>query len=220
MQIPREWTFKNIEVASEFDSHVREQLPWYELATSAVTHIARHYIPENGLIYDIGASTGNIATSLSECIDERNASLLAIDNSTSMIENYSGMGQVILADATKYTYKNFDVAILFLVLMFIPVSKRYELIETLINKMNPGGVIIIVDKTIPPDGYLSTVIHRLTIAGKVANGCDMSLVTQKELSLGGIQRPLDREFASRFRYELIEFFRFGEFVGWVIEAPF
>ena len=30
MDIPREWTFENTKVASGFDRHVREQLPWYD----------------------------------------------------------------------------------------------------------------------------------------------------------------------------------------------
>ena len=54
MEIPRDWTFQNKEVADKFDYHVREQLPWYEIATGLVAHIVRHYLPENGLMYDIG----------------------------------------------------------------------------------------------------------------------------------------------------------------------
>lgn len=44
MKIPREWTFENTSVASAFDKHVREQLPWYDMVTGALAHIARHYI--------------------------------------------------------------------------------------------------------------------------------------------------------------------------------
>ena len=61
MDIPREWTFENTDVASGFDRHVREQLPWYDLVTGAVAHIARHYIPKDGLVYDIGASAYVVA---------------------------------------------------------------------------------------------------------------------------------------------------------------
>ena len=63
MQIPKNWTFENTSVAQNFDKHVREQLPFYDLATNAISHIARHYIQENKLVYDIGASTGNIGNS-------------------------------------------------------------------------------------------------------------------------------------------------------------
>ena len=43
--IPREWTFESAAIASGFNAHVREQLPWYDMVTGAITHIARHYIP-------------------------------------------------------------------------------------------------------------------------------------------------------------------------------
>ena len=64
MQIPSEgsWSFDADGIADAFDDHVREQLPWYDLATDALIHIARHYIPEGGIVYDIGASTGNMGS--------------------------------------------------------------------------------------------------------------------------------------------------------------
>ena len=57
LKIPTDWTFKNANVAKHFDDHVREQLPFYDMATQAVEHIGRHYIPHGGLVYDIGRST-------------------------------------------------------------------------------------------------------------------------------------------------------------------
>lgn len=218
MLIPSEWTFRDVAVASEFDSHVREQLPWYDLVTSAVAHIARHYLPENGLIYDIGSSTGNLGRNLDSSIQSRNARLIAIDNSPEMVAQYNAPGEAVCADALEFEYERFDVAVLFLTLMFLPVADRQNYLRRLSNNINLGGCIIIVDKVTVPRGYISTVLHRLTIAGKVAAGCDMAEVTRKELSLGGVQRPLPHDFGMRMDYHATEFFRFGEFAGWVIET--
>jgi len=60
MKIPDDWTFKSQDIAAHFDQHVKEQLPWYDLITKVIVCIARHYIESNGLVYDIGCSTGNI----------------------------------------------------------------------------------------------------------------------------------------------------------------
>lgn len=219
MDIPKEWTFHDTGVASEFDSHVREQLPWYDLVTSAVAHIARHYIPDNGLVYDIGSSTGNVSRSLADCIHARKASLVAIDNSQEMVSRYQGLGTAICADAMSFEYENFDVAILFLLLMFLPVSERKDFVNTLYRRIKPGGALIIVDKVSIPQTYLSTVLHRLTIAGKVSAGCSASDIIAKELSLAGVQRPLPNHFPHGQGLTGVEFFRFGEFAGWVIEGP-
>lgn len=217
MDIPKEWTFESIETASEFDTHVKSQLPWYDLATSAIAHIARHYIPEEGLIYDIGSSTGNIGRALEGCIKSRQATLVAIDKSAAMAAQYNAPGSLIHADALTFDYQPYDVAILFLSLMFFPPAKRLGFVKSLVGQIKPGGCLIILDKISIPRAYISTVLHRLTIAGKVANGCDLAQITTKELSLSGVQRPLPHNFAQRLDWSATEFFRFGEFVGWIID---
>lgn len=214
MRIPKEWTFKSAAVAEGFDRHVREQLPWYDLATGVVTHVARHYIPEGGNVYDIGASTGNIGKALGEVIKSRSAKLTAIDNSEEIARLYSGGGEIVVTDACEFEYENFDLAVCFLSLMFISKEKRFALISKLKNKVNKGGAIVVFDKCEPVGGYLSTVIYRLTLAGKVSSGVPEKEIIEKELSLAGVQRPISlREFEGA-----TEIFRFGDFVGLVIEG--
>lgn len=73
----RDWTFHGF--AGEFDGHVREQLPWYELASAAMGLIARQYIPKEGKVYDLGASTGNVGRVLAPTLEARCARLTALD---------------------------------------------------------------------------------------------------------------------------------------------
>lgn len=214
--IPTDWTFKNESVVNHFDRHVRETLPWYELVSGAVAHLARHYIPENGRVYDIGCSTGNISALLAETLIARNAKCIGLDNSENMIAMWKGHGEVEVADATTYDYQPHDVAIVFLCLMFISVEERQKLIARLIQTSRKGGAIIIVDKLETGHGYFGTVLHRLTIAGKVASGITPDEILAKELSISGVQRPLqEQEIPDTFQ----PFFRFGEFAGWIHETP-
>ena len=60
-QEPGSWTFEDQELAAHFGADVREQLPWYDLATRLVVHVAQHSIRPDGLAYDVGAATGNIS---------------------------------------------------------------------------------------------------------------------------------------------------------------
>lgn len=219
MQIPTDWTFKDKNVADEFDYHVRQQLPWYELATGLVSHCVRHYLPENGLIYDIGCSTGNLELSLEDILEKRSATLIPIDNSPEMVSLYRGKREVVVADAQSYPFEMFDVGVCFLVLMFLSVEERATLLDKLYRRIKKGGCLILFEKTIADSGYLSTVLHRATIAGKVASGANSDEIIAKELSLGGVQRPLAKNFVRNKIPEAIEIFRFGEFVGWIIERP-
>ena len=82
----QDWTFQGF--APEFDAHVREQLPWYGMATESVALIARHYIPRRGLVYDLGASTGNVGRVLASTLHEREARLVALDECRDMVAAY------------------------------------------------------------------------------------------------------------------------------------
>ncbi len=219
MQIPANWTFENRSVASHFDSHVREQLPWYDLVTGAVAHLVRHYLPQNGLMYDIGCSTGNVGRSVSDLLAARGARLVGIESSSEMCAKYAGPGTCIQADAVRHPYEPFDVAVCYLVLMFLPFHLRGALLSSLLSKVNAGGAVIVVDKISAPSGYIGTAMRRLTLAGKVAAGATADDVIAKELSLSGIQRPIDPNLIHEVAPQAFQFFAFGEFAGWLIEAP-
>lgn len=209
----QDWTFQGF--APQFDVHVREQLPWYGMVTESIVLIARHYIPRRGLVYDLGASTGNVGRALSPTLTERNARLVALDEVPDMVKAYNGPGRAVMADVARYPYKPFDVAICFLVLMFLPVPERRRLLATLRGKVKPGGAIIVVDKEESPGGYPATVLSRLTWDCKLRQGAEPGAVMRKELSLSGVQRPLYR---GELGPDAVEVFRFGDFAGWLIEG--
>jgi tRNA (cmo5U34)-methyltransferase len=214
MEIPTDWTFRNKGVAKAFDNHVRESLPWYDLVSGAVAHTVRHYLPENGLMYDIGASTGNIGKLIDESLTARKVSLISIESAAEMAEHFEAQGIFEIADCVTYDYKPFDVATIFLVLMFLTIEQRQTLIQGLIDKCRKGGAIIIVDKIETKANYIGTINRRLTLAGKVATGVSPEQIIAKELSLAGIQRPLKE---TELPKSAEPFFRFGEFAGWIIE---
>lgn len=212
--MPEHWTFDSREVAKRFDAHVREQLPWYDQLTAAVVHIGAHYIPEGGLVYDIGASTGNTGRLLAPYLTERHASLVSIEQSPKMCEMWSGPGELVLADALQYDFKPFDFGICLLTLMFLPVAKRAEFVAHLQNLVRPGGALVIVDKVLSPPGYAGTVLRRMAMKWKLDAGATPDEIVAKELSLGGVQRPINPHIIP---VDAHKFFHFGEFAGWVWE---
>lgn len=214
--IPTDWTFRSPDVAQHFNQHVREQLPWYDLATLAVAHFGRHYIPTGGIVYDIGASTGNLGLALQETLNQRRAAFTAIEESQDMAARYQGPERLVVADAVTYDYEPFDFGVAFLVFMFLPVGQRIGFLRRLIALTKPGGALIIVDKVRMPPGYVGTAFSRLTLQQKLAVGAQPEAILRKELSLVGYQRPLDPRMFPR---SAKTFFQMGEFVGWIIEAP-
>jgi tRNA (cmo5U34)-methyltransferase len=216
LEIPREWTFRSRAVARHFDRHVRMSLPWYDLATNAVAHFGRHYIPRSGVVYDIGASTGNIGSALRETLIQRQARFFAIEDSQEMADRYEGPPQLVVADAVPFDYQPFDFAVCFLVLMFLPVDTRASFLRRLQGLTKAGGALVIVDKVQMPPGYVGTAFSRLTLQQKLAVGATPDDILRKELSLAGYQRPVDPLMMPKAARP---FFQVGEFVGWIIEAP-
>lgn len=215
MKVPSNWTFKSDEIASNFDQHVREQLPWYDLATRAVVTIARHYIHENATVYDLGASTGNISRALADVIRDRRAKLIAVEISEEMVKKYQGPASIVQGDITKFEPAPYDLAVAFLVFMFVPPNQLERALQDWTKAIKPGGALIIVERFLPPDGYLSIVNSRLTLQEKLNAGVEPLEIIEKELSLAGAQRPLESYIMKRFNG--VEFFRFGDFAGYVIE---
>jgi tRNA (cmo5U34)-methyltransferase len=217
MDIPAEWTFKRPEIAAAFDRHVREQLPWYDLATGIVAHVGRHFIPEGGLVVDIGASTGNIGRALARTLEARKAELIAVDNSADMAERYDAPGKLVVKDVREFDYLSVapDLIVSFLCLMFVPVPHRRPLIARMIRSLRPGGAAIIFDKTPSLPGYLGTVMYRLALSAKYEAGAKPEEIIAKELSLAGSQRPLDPLEIPEF----VEIFRFGDFAGFLYQRP-
>jgi tRNA (cmo5U34)-methyltransferase len=210
-----DWSFKREQIAHDFDKHVREQLPWYDIMSGAAAHIARHYIPQNGTVLDLGCSTGNTGLLLEDCVNARGVHYIPVDNSQQMIDIYRGPGTPILQDFSDadWVIPEYDVAILFLAMMFTAPHIRRSFIKRLLDSRRDGGCIIVVDKAESFGGYIGTIMARLTLAGKLATGTSEVDIVTKELSLIGIQRPLDiKQFPNP-----VEVFRFGEFAGWVIE---
>ncbi len=212
-----EWTFKNAAIAGDFDRHVREQLPWYDIATGIVAHIGRHYVTEGGRVIDIGASTGNVARALAQTLEKRGAHLLALDNAADMLNRYTGPGEPIVADARSFDYAEAapDLIVAFLVLMFLPVPDRLPLIERLKASVKPGGAIIVFDKMAARGGHVGSVIYRMTLAAKYEAGATPEEIIAKELSLAGVQRPMSENELPGFE----PIFRFGDFAGWLFERP-
>jgi tRNA (cmo5U34)-methyltransferase len=216
------WTFETKEIAEKFDDHVREQLPWYELVTEAVCYITRNYLPHRGVVVDIGASTGNMVHKVAPLVSERLGEIIAIEKSASMCNvlrnKYTKKTDWIHVkemDITKTIMPKGDVYIMFLTMMFIPVEHRKALINAMRANCSRGGVIVVVDKVCDHGGYFSTVLKRLTMHFKLQQGAKPEDVLTKEMSLAGIQIPIDPAILGD---EAKQFFRMGEFAGWVIEC--
>lgn len=204
----KHWTFNDSELANNFGEHVKGQLPWYDLATGLVRCIAENYLPQGGLMYDIGASTGNITQSCADLINSRGIHAVSIEPSQEMCEEWKGEGELVNDYAEKYDFQEYDLAVCFLTLMFVSQRQRGALIQSLIAKIAEGGALVVVDKFEGSGGYFELVKRRMTMRQKISSGESPENIIDKDLSLSGVQRPIGNELP-----EGNCFFQIGEFKG-------
>lgn len=216
IDIPEHWTFKNASVAAGFDGHVREQLPWYDLVSDAIVQIAGHYLGEGGHVIDVGASNGNIARRLDRLLQDRGATITSVEPSADMAARFAGPGELLEATIQEAMpqISTADVIVCNLVLMFLRADEQASVLQDLHTKINAGGALLVIERMIPPSGYLSIVHSRLTLAAKLRAGVQPEEILAKELSLAGSQRPVDARLL--LAHGASEWFRYGDFAGWVI----
>jgi tRNA (cmo5U34)-methyltransferase len=216
------WTFEDAGLAASFGDHVREQLPWYDIATRLVLHVAQHYVRVGGLVYDIGAATGNISAQLAPTCRLRESRLVAIESSAAMCAAFAPIEGVELveADATAYAFEPFDVAVCFLVLMFLAPVARRALLAELVEQLRPGGCLVVFERWLRPlPPYLALCSQRWTLAEKLRAGAEPPAILAKEAALVGVQRPVDLRLLQEIALPTVELFRCGEFAGYVVERP-
>jgi tRNA (cmo5U34)-methyltransferase len=221
-ELPGRWTFEDAGLAASFGDHVREQLPWYDIATRLVLHVAQHYVRPGGLVYDIGAATGNVAAQLAPTCRLRGSRLVAIESSAAMCAAFVPVEGVELveADAATYVFEPFDVAICFLVLMFLTPAARRALVLELVSKLRPGGCLVVFERWLRPlPPYLALCSQRWTLAEKLRAGAAPAAILAKEAALVGVQRPVDVGLLHELGLGAVELFRCGEFAGYVVERP-
>lgn len=214
MKIPDTWSFKNKSVAENFQNHVREQLPWYDLINEIIVHIVTGYARQGCKIYDIGCSTGNLELLLADVIEQRDIDFIPVDDSKEMLEKYQGKADPLHEDIREMNIWPFDIAVCNLSLMFLSKMERKWFLEKLKANMNLGAIIIVVDKFMDePDPYLSQVLYKLALRFKMKTTEPIEIL-QKELSLNGVQYPmLEREFV---RFISKQVFQVGNFKGFVL----
>jgi tRNA (cmo5U34)-methyltransferase len=217
----KDFTFNGI--AGEFDAHVREQLPWYDMVVNIVCYLIRSYLQNGGILYDIGCSTGNIARKILDTAVSRDCEIIGIDKERGMFRYYPEHERVITfhGDCMTYNYEPYDAALLFLTCQFLDVNKRAEYLKQLYEKKKKNGIIIIVDKFLMDlpvlnhtGVYYNSVINKFNMLLKLENGINAEDILNKELSLTGVQVPLNRsELPGE---DQLEFFAMGDFRGYVI----
>lgn len=191
----------NNDVASVFDDMVSRSIPFYDEIHRIINDIlGKSKFQNDGLIYDIGCSTGTTIMLMDNFLKSQNrkAKFIGIDPSNPMIakadqklsSNDVRDFELICNDASEIDYAKADIFIVNYTMQFIPLAKRKRLLKKIHSSLKKGGIIIMSEKINCLDRNIHLLQTELYYDFKRRNGYSELEISQKRDALENVLKPL------------------------------
>ncbi|MCR9276441.1 MAG: carboxy-S-adenosyl-L-methionine synthase CmoA [Pseudomonadaceae bacterium] len=185
-------------VVSVFPDMIRRSVPGYELVIPMTGLLAANHLPSQGLAFDLGCSLGATTLAILHQLSDRNATIMAVDNSTAMLDKAKRLidderVQWCLEDIQNIDFSGADVVVMNYTLQFVPVEERQTLISSIAKALRPGGALIVSEKLRFSDPAMDDYFRRIHERFKLANGYSEMEVAGKRTALENVMVPETEE---------------------------
>ncbi len=194
-----DWSF-GADVISAFQPHIERSIPFYHEGHALICQLSDFFALPDSVIYELGCSTGVLLRRLFEHNKhKKNIQWIGLDKEEGMVNfaRQSGDAEEGLAffceDILNYGYVKADMFIAYYTMQFIEERHRQALFDTLYERLNWGGAVILFEKVGAPDARFQDMMSCLYREYKEANGFTAAEVLNKEQSLKGILRPFSSQ---------------------------
>ncbi len=185
-------------VAEVFPDMIQRSVPGYSNIISAIGMLAERFVKPNSNIYDLGCSLGAATLSMRRHIQQENCRIIAVDNSSAMIERCKlhinayradTPVDVIEADIRDIEITNASVVVLNFTLQFLSPQDRLALLEKIYAGLRPGGILILSEKYIFKNNTANELLIDLHHDFKRANGYSELEISQKRSAIENVMLP-------------------------------
>lgn len=185
-------------VVSVFPDMIRRSVPGYELVIPMTGLLAANHLPDNGLAFDLGCSLGATTLSILHQLSDRDATIVAVDNSPAMLDEARNLipdNRVDwrLDDLQNIDFSGADVVVMNYTLQFVPLEQRQALMNTIAAGIKPEGVLIVSEKLRFSDPARDDYYRRVHERFKMANGYSEMEVAGKRTALENVMVPETEE---------------------------
>lgn len=223
-----EWTFSE-EVASSFEEHVRKSVPFYNRMQDLAVSLSDYFIRKDGVIYDLGSSTGSTLSAIAKRHPDKEMRLIGIDNSEAMVKKAKEHHDNPSIDFIHSSIQSFlfpsqpQMVYSLLTLQFLPIPDRHEVVKRIYESLERGGVFIQADKFYFEQPEFQHIFTHLHYESKQEAGFTTDEIYLKENSLRGVLQPFHLEewksFLISIGFHVDVFLRDGAFVGIIAIKP-
>jgi tRNA (cmo5U34)-methyltransferase len=195
----------NREVAEVFDDMLVRSVPLYKESLYRQADLVRRFFQAGTRIYDLGCSHGNLGVRLQAVFKGIPFTLVGVDTSRPMLEKYrKRLGppepgrciHLVCGAMEDICITNASVVVINLTLQFLDPSKREDLIQRLFSGMVPGGILLLMEKTVHPEPAMHHLQLEVYQQFKRENGYSNLEISQKRDALEKVLIPdtLDTHF--------------------------
>lgn len=184
-------------VAEVFPDMIQRSVPGYSTIIDNIGLIAKQFAQNNSNIYDLGCSLGAASLVMRRQIDGKNCQIIAVDNSTAMVEKCqlhlnafkSDVPVSVLCDDILSTpMEKASVVVLNFTMQFIDPVQRDNLIAKIYQAMLPGSVLILSEKLHHDNPHGNQLLIDLHHEFKRNNGYSELEISQKRTALENVMR--------------------------------
>jgi SAM-dependent methyltransferase len=143
--------------ADDYDRTIRTFIPSYERMVATVVHWLDGHVPQDGLVVDLGAGTGALGAAVLEALPEVRVELVDID--PNMLEvaaarcaAHAGRFRVRRARFQDELPRCHAVVASLALHHVATHAEKRELYRAIRDALEPGGLVVVADALIYPDG--------------------------------------------------------------------
>ncbi|OSM96072.1 MULTISPECIES: carboxy-S-adenosyl-L-methionine synthase CmoA [Lonsdalea] len=189
-----DWTFDE-RVAEVFPDMIQRSVPGYSNIISMIGMLAERFVQPNSHIYDLGCSLGAATLSMRRHIPVPGCRIIAVDNSTAMVERCrrhidafraDTPVDVREADVLDTPIENASLVVLNFTLQFVAPERRQTLLTRIYEGLRPGGALVLSEKFSFDDNTVGDLLFNMHHDFKRANGYSELEVSQKRSMLENV----------------------------------
>lgn len=185
-------------VAHVFDDMVNRSVPYYGEIQRMMAELAADHAREGAFVYDLGCSTGTTLIGMDTLVD-KSIKFVGVDDSQEMLNKCKAKFDEIqfnrsyelrcadLAEGVKI--ENASVVVLCLTLQFVRPIYRERLLQDIVRGLNPGGVLILVEKILAEESEFNRDFINYYYNYKRRNHYSELEISQKREALENVLVP-------------------------------
>lgn len=219
----------NESVARVFDDMLERSVPMYRECLESTVAWCVKFSRKGSQVYDLGCSTGTFLSGLSSRFPaDADIRLVGVDNSAPMLEKARQKlapsplpCKLIEADLqSDFSLTNASVVVMNYTLQFIPPDERPEVVNKILNGLNSGGLLLMIEKVGSDHPIIRETYTELHHQFKKNQGYSQLEIARKREALENVLTPktvdenIDLLLNAGFTSVEI-FFKWNNFAGFV-----